>query len=84
MGSYPAVQAHGLIGDLQHLGLRAYTRPPRWRRERVCLIVGRARAPVTDHPHRADAPHEKVLAAVGVRAYLKANPAAMKRVTYGD
>ncbi|MEU7802617.1 hypothetical protein AB0B10_25495 [Micromonospora arborensis] len=46
-------------------------------------VAGRGRRPVTDCPHRpGDGPAEKVLAAVWVRAYLKANPDATGKVSF--
>ncbi|XTZ13905.1 Rmf/CrpP fold protein [Micromonospora echinospora] len=44
-------------------------------------LAGRARRPATDCPYPpGGTPTEKVLAAVWIRAYLKANPEAANRV----
>jgi hypothetical protein len=50
---------------------------------RLGRMAGRARKPATECPYAAaGTPTERVLAAVWVRGYLKANPAAAKKVSY--
>ncbi|MEU4778292.1 Rmf/CrpP fold protein [Micromonospora sp. NPDC023633] len=46
-------------------------------------LASRARQPATACPHKpGDGPAEKVLAAVWVRTYLKANPDTAGKISY--